>query len=106
MIYNTKAVTSSATTTTTIRPKARGVVVQEPSVFKTTSSYLQVSQLTQAKDKGKGIMVEPDVPLKIKDQVALDKEMARNLEAQLQAELIEEERITRKKEEEVNIALL
>ncbi|GJX21982.1 hypothetical protein Tco_0226427 [Tanacetum coccineum] len=31
-------------------------------------------------------MVEPKVPLKKKDQVALDEEMARNLEAQLQAE--------------------
>ncbi|GJZ05423.1 putative ribonuclease H-like domain-containing protein, partial [Tanacetum coccineum] len=60
----------------------------------------------EAKDKGKGIMVEPEVPLKKKDQVALDEEMARNLEAQLQAELIEEERIARQKEEEENIALL
>ncbi|GKC80030.1 hypothetical protein Tco_1130804 [Tanacetum coccineum] len=79
-----KDVTSAATTTTTTRPKARGV----------------------AKDKGKGIMVEPEVPLKKKDQVALDEEMARNLEAQLQAELIEEERLARQKEEEANIALL
>ncbi|GJW51598.1 hypothetical protein Tco_0092949 [Tanacetum coccineum] len=39
-----KAVTSTATTTTTIRPKARGFVVQEPSEFKTTSSSLQASQ--------------------------------------------------------------
>ncbi|GJS73528.1 putative ribonuclease H-like domain-containing protein [Tanacetum coccineum] len=101
-----KAVTSAATTTTTTRPKARGVVVQEPSEFKTTSSSLQASQLPQAKDKGKGIMVEPEVPLKKKDQVALDEEMARNLEAQLQAELIEEERLARQKEEEANIALL
>ncbi|GJX08547.1 hypothetical protein Tco_0196479 [Tanacetum coccineum] len=101
-----KAVTSSATTTTTTRPKARGVVVQEPSEFKTISSSLQESKLLHAKDKGKGIMVEPEVPLKKKDQVALDEEMARNLEAQLQAELIEEERIARQKEEEANIALL
>ncbi|GJV50179.1 hypothetical protein Tco_1440391 [Tanacetum coccineum] len=101
-----KAVTSAATTTTTTRPKARGVVVQEPSEFKTTSSSLQASQLPQAKDKGKGIMVEPEVPLKKKDQVALDEEMARNLEAQLQAELIEEERLARQKEEEANIALI
>ncbi|GKA51724.1 hypothetical protein Tco_0744920 [Tanacetum coccineum] len=99
-----KAVTSSATTTT--RPKARGVVVQEPSEFKTTSSSLQASQLPHAKDKGKGIMVEPEVPLKKKDQVALDEEMVRNLEAQWQTELIEEERIARQKEEEANIALL
>ncbi|GKB51808.1 hypothetical protein Tco_0902561, partial [Tanacetum coccineum] len=42
-------------------------------------------------------MVEPEVPLKKKYQVALDEEMARNLEAQLQAKLIEEERLTRQK---------
>ncbi|GJR81971.1 hypothetical protein Tco_0152756 [Tanacetum coccineum] len=47
-----------------------------------------------------------EVPLKKKDQVALDEEMARNLEAQLKAELIEEERLARQKEEEANIALL
>ncbi|GJZ29989.1 hypothetical protein Tco_0575036 [Tanacetum coccineum] len=51
-------------------------------------------------------MVEPEVPLKNKYQVALDEEMARNLEAQLQAELIKEERLARKKEEETNIALI
>ncbi|GKD86559.1 hypothetical protein Tco_1357713 [Tanacetum coccineum] len=65
-----KVVTSTATTTTTTRPKARGVVVQEPSEFKTTSSSLQASQLPLVKDKGKGIIVEPEVPLKKKDQVA------------------------------------
>ncbi|GKA71401.1 hypothetical protein Tco_0777540 [Tanacetum coccineum] len=54
-----KAVTSAATTTTTTRPKARGF----------------------AKDKDKAIMVEPERPLKKKDHVALDEEMARNLEA-------------------------
>ncbi|GKE43331.1 hypothetical protein Tco_1470615, partial [Tanacetum coccineum] len=38
-----KVVTSAATTTTATRPKARGVVFQEPSEFKTTSSSLQAS---------------------------------------------------------------
>ncbi|GKD08410.1 hypothetical protein Tco_1188095, partial [Tanacetum coccineum] len=75
------------------------------SKFKITSSSLQASQLPQAKDKGKGIMVEPEVPLKKKDQIAMDEEVARNLEAQLQDELIEEEMITRQKEEKANIAL-
>ncbi|GJX28006.1 hypothetical protein Tco_0236085 [Tanacetum coccineum] len=56
-----KAVTTIATTTTTAitRPKARGVVVQEPSEFTTTTSPSQPSQLPQAKDKGKAKMVEP-----------------------------------------------
>ncbi|GKA78341.1 putative ribonuclease H-like domain-containing protein, partial [Tanacetum coccineum] len=39
-----KVVTSAATTTTTTRSKARGVVVQDPSEFKTTSSPSQASQ--------------------------------------------------------------
>ncbi|GJW14599.1 hypothetical protein Tco_0018732 [Tanacetum coccineum] len=100
-----KAVTT-ATTTTTTRPKARGVVVQEPSEFKTTTSSPQASQPSKTKDKGKPIMSEPGVPLKRKDQVTLDEEMARNLKAQLQAELIEEEKTARKKEEEANITLI
>ncbi|GJV12749.1 hypothetical protein Tco_1354290 [Tanacetum coccineum] len=78
---------------TTTKPKARGVVVQEPSEFRTTTSSPQASQPSKTKDKGKAIMIEPEVPLKKKDQVALDEEMARNLEAQLQAKLIEEERL-------------
>ncbi|GKA53509.1 hypothetical protein Tco_0746824 [Tanacetum coccineum] len=42
-----KAVTTAATTTTTVvtRPKARGVVVQEPSEIKTTTSSSKISQL-------------------------------------------------------------
>ncbi|GKB94231.1 hypothetical protein Tco_0980368, partial [Tanacetum coccineum] len=57
-------------------------------------------------DKGKVKMDEPEVPLNKKDQIDLDEEMARNLEAQIQVELIEEERLARKKEEEANIALI
>ncbi|GJZ62741.1 hypothetical protein Tco_0618878 [Tanacetum coccineum] len=60
---------------------------------------IKVAKPKVSKDKGKGIMVEPEVSLKKKDQVALDEEIARNLEAQLQAELIEEERIAKQKEE-------
>ncbi|GJU48557.1 hypothetical protein Tco_1218112 [Tanacetum coccineum] len=74
-------------------------------LLKTNFASLQ-SQLTQAKDKGKGVIVEPEVPLKKKDQIAIDEEVARNLEAQPQAELEEEERISRLKEEKANIALL
>ncbi|GJX29371.1 hypothetical protein Tco_0237450, partial [Tanacetum coccineum] len=83
-----KVVTTAATTTTT-RPNARGVVVQEPSEFRTP----QESQPSMIKDKGKAIMIEPEVPPKRKDQVALDEDLARNLQAQLEAELIEEERL-------------
>ncbi|GKC28791.1 hypothetical protein Tco_1036085 [Tanacetum coccineum] len=63
-----KALTPVATTTTTAvtRPKARGVVVQEPSEFRTTTPSSQTSQLPQVKDKGKAKMIEPEKPLKRK----------------------------------------
>ncbi|GJZ14050.1 hypothetical protein Tco_0549280 [Tanacetum coccineum] len=104
-----KPVTTAATTVTSVRPRAKGIIFhdQEEQVSASTKAFSSSqSQLPQVKDKGKGKMVEPEVPLKKKDQVALDEEMARNLEAQLQAELIEEERLARQKEEEANIALI
>ncbi|GJV20020.1 putative ribonuclease H-like domain-containing protein [Tanacetum coccineum] len=97
-----KVVTTAATTTTTIRPKARGVVVQEPSEFRVP----QETQPSSSKDKGKGIMIEPKVPLKRKDQIALDEQIARDIQAKLDAELIEEQKLARKQEEEANIALI
>ncbi|GJR92306.1 hypothetical protein Tco_0264480 [Tanacetum coccineum] len=80
-----KSVTTTATTTTTTRPKARGVVVQEPSELGITTSCPQASQPSKTKEKGKAKMIEPELPLKKKDQVALDEEMVRNLEAQFSA---------------------
>ncbi|GJZ54305.1 hypothetical protein Tco_0609190 [Tanacetum coccineum] len=78
-----KAVTTATITTTIVvtRPKARGIVVQEPSEFKTTTSSSQTSQLPQLMDKRK----------KHKTQ------------EELQAELEEEERLARQKEEEDNL---
>ncbi|GJZ89346.1 putative ribonuclease H-like domain-containing protein [Tanacetum coccineum] len=98
-----KAVTTDATTTTTAvtRPKARGVVVQEPSEFRTTTSS---SQISQAKDKGKAKMIEPEKPLKKKDQILIDEEIAQKLQAQLNAELEEEEKLAKQREEDANIA--
>ncbi|GKE30875.1 hypothetical protein Tco_1446259 [Tanacetum coccineum] len=78
-----KVVTTAATTTTTTitRPKARGVVVQEPSEFRTTTSSSQTSQLPQAKDKGKANMIALEKPLKKKDQILIDEEIAQKLQA-------------------------
>ncbi|GJZ17241.1 hypothetical protein Tco_0553364 [Tanacetum coccineum] len=104
-----KPVTTVVTTVTSIRPMAKGIIFhdQEEQVPASTKTFCSLqSQLPQVKDKGKRKMIEPEKPLKKKDQVALDEEMARNLEAQMQAELIEEERLARKKEEEANIALI
>ncbi|GJU45545.1 putative ribonuclease H-like domain-containing protein [Tanacetum coccineum] len=76
-----KPVTTAATTIKYVRPRAKGIIFHDQEE-------------------------QPKVPLKKKDHVALDEEMARNLEAQLQAELIEEERLARQKEKEANIALI
>ncbi|GJY41563.1 putative ribonuclease H-like domain-containing protein [Tanacetum coccineum] len=91
----TKAVTTAAITITTAiastRPKAKGIVFQDQeeqaSVFTPMVSSSQSLQLPQAKDKGKGKMVEPEKPLKKKDQIALDEELELRLHAEEQAEL-------------------
>ncbi|GJR90347.1 hypothetical protein Tco_0214358 [Tanacetum coccineum] len=87
-----KVVTTAATTTTTTKPKAKGVVVQEPSEFRVP----QEAQPSILIDKGKDIMIEPEVPLKRKDQIALDEQIARDIQAKLDAELIEEQKLARK----------
>ncbi|GJT83812.1 hypothetical protein Tco_1058154 [Tanacetum coccineum] len=80
----------------------KGVVIQEPSTTTTTTTTIYSQQSSQ--DKGKGIMVEELVKtMKKKDQITLDEEIA----FKLQANIDEEERIARDKEEkiyEANIA--
>ncbi|GJW89172.1 retrovirus-related pol polyprotein from transposon TNT 1-94 [Tanacetum coccineum] len=90
-----KDVTTTATTTTTAvtRPKARGVVVQEPSKFRTTTSSSQTSQLPQVKDKGKAKLIEHEKPLKKKDQILVDEEIAQRLQEEFQAEKEEEDNL-------------
>ncbi|GJW16052.1 hypothetical protein Tco_0020185 [Tanacetum coccineum] len=51
-------------------------------------------------------MTELEKPLKKKDQIMYNQEVALNLQAQLQAELEEEERLARQKEKEANIDLI
>ncbi|GJS67941.1 putative ribonuclease H-like domain-containing protein [Tanacetum coccineum] len=86
------------------KPKEKGVVIQElgeskqPIIFTNLSSH----NLT---DKGKWILIEPVKPMKKKDLIRLDEEVA----LKLQAEFDEEERLAREKaekEKEANIALI
>ncbi|GKD06733.1 hypothetical protein Tco_1181707 [Tanacetum coccineum] len=51
-------------------------------------------------------MQESKRPLKRKEKVALDEQMERDIQAQLDAEIIEEERLERQKQEETNITLI
>ncbi|GJZ84157.1 putative ribonuclease H-like domain-containing protein [Tanacetum coccineum] len=95
-------ITTAGDDTTTTRPKDRGVVVQEPSEFRVP----QEIKPSSSKDKGKGIMIEPEVPLKRKDQIALDEQIARDIQAKLDVELLEEQKLARKPEKEAKIALI
>ncbi|GJU02927.1 hypothetical protein Tco_1113265 [Tanacetum coccineum] len=75
------------------KPKQKGVVIQELGESTTTKSSQLSSQ--QSQDKGKGILIKLVKPLKKKDQIRLDEDLALNL----QAEFDEEERLAREKAE-------
>nr|GEW26865.1 copia protein [Tanacetum cinerariifolium] len=68
------------------RPKARGVIMQEPSETTTTTTILIPSKV---QDKYKGIMVEEPLKMKKKDQISFDHQEA----IRLQAEIDKEERL-------------
>ncbi|GKE49811.1 hypothetical protein Tco_1481069 [Tanacetum coccineum] len=92
-----KGVSSETATTTT----TRGVTMQEPS----ESGIRKIVPPPQhdPKDKGKAKMIELESPLKKKDHIKFDEEMAKRLTEELQAELEEEERVARQREEEANL---
>ncbi|GJW46305.1 hypothetical protein Tco_0077951 [Tanacetum coccineum] len=98
-----KVYTILLTTTTQYRPKAKGVVRYQD---QECSRFPQKHYPSISKDKEKGIMIEPEVPLKSKYQIALDEQIARDIQAKLDAELIEEKKLARKQEEKANIALI
>ncbi|GKD01794.1 hypothetical protein Tco_1172068 [Tanacetum coccineum] len=84
------------------KPKVKGIVFQEPG--KSTTTTTLSSQ--QSQDKGKEIMIEEPVkPMKKKDQISFNEEVA----LKLQAEFNKEERLAKekaKKEKEANIDLI
>ncbi|GKB91170.1 hypothetical protein Tco_0963442 [Tanacetum coccineum] len=60
---------------------------------------------TMARDKGKGIMVEPEKPLKPKDQIKADEQLTRELEAE-EEEVVRLKREEAQRQEQANIDLL
>ncbi|GJZ09961.1 hypothetical protein Tco_0544244, partial [Tanacetum coccineum] len=84
------------------------IEIEEPLVNAATTTRTIVDEVKGqgSKDKGKEKMIESEKPLKKKDQITYDQEVALNLQAQLQAELDKDERISRQKEKEANIALI
>ncbi|GJR36658.1 hypothetical protein Tco_1212342 [Tanacetum coccineum] len=65
-----KAITTAATTITAAvtRPKAKGAVIQEPSETPSLKPIVSSQKPSQPKEKGKAKMVEPERPLKRKEQ--------------------------------------
>ncbi|GJU69561.1 hypothetical protein Tco_0833467 [Tanacetum coccineum] len=109
-VVSTAEVTTESATTTTVdeltlaqtlieikaaKPKVRGVMIQEPSKFTIQTTTTTPAASKPSQDKGKAKMIESEKPLKKKGQIMYDQEVALNLQAQLQAELEEEERLTR-----------
>ncbi|GKA02015.1 hypothetical protein Tco_0674680 [Tanacetum coccineum] len=98
--------TANATTTTidelTLAQTLIEIKAAKPKAVKTADTTTTTA-LPQAKDKGKGKMVEPEKPLKKKDQILVDEEITQRLQEELQAELEEEERLVRQKEEDDNL---
>ncbi|GJU77656.1 hypothetical protein Tco_1274726 [Tanacetum coccineum] len=74
----------TTTITPTTQPIAKGIAFRETGKSTTTT--------ISSKDKGKGIMVEEPAKMKKKDQISFDEQVAQRLQAQMQAELEEEER--------------
>ncbi|GKE19218.1 hypothetical protein Tco_1426795 [Tanacetum coccineum] len=103
-----------AVTTAGVEDSAAGeavttVVVEDssvPTIPTTVKETLAqaLMEIKAAKPKAKGIVFH-DLE-KQKDQVAFDEDLARNIKAQLDTEIIEEERLERQKQEEANIALI
>nr|GEU88443.1 hypothetical protein [Tanacetum cinerariifolium] len=87
----------------TSKPKAKGIVLQEPSESTTTTTTKTISS-KQSQDKSNAIMIEEPVKLKKKDQIRLDEEAALKLQAELQAE--EQQELTDAKKDTLFIQFL
>ncbi|GKA82804.1 hypothetical protein Tco_0789552, partial [Tanacetum coccineum] len=84
------------------RHKTKGVVMKEPSESTPTISLQLPSQVKGqgSKDKGKAKMIEPEKPLKKKDQINFDEKEA----LRLQAKFDEEDRLAKEKAQQVELA--
>nr|GEW03607.1 hypothetical protein [Tanacetum cinerariifolium] len=81
-------------TTVVLIPKAKGIVFHE-------QNQSQIPNVSSSKDKGKAKMIEPEVPIKKKDQMRINEEYVRKLKAEEQ----EAVRLSRaQQDEEANIS--
>ncbi|GJZ48494.1 hypothetical protein Tco_0602326 [Tanacetum coccineum] len=91
-------VQSTTTTTPSTIPKAKSITFRDPSESTTRTTLTSIP--SNIKDKGKAKMIEPEKPLKMKEQIRLDEELA----FKLQAEEEEQARLAREKAEKVEEA--
>nr|GEW17784.1 hypothetical protein [Tanacetum cinerariifolium] len=80
---------------TKAKAKAKGIIFHEQEESTTTTTA--VIPKPRSQDKGKAKIIEEPIKLKKKDQIQLDEEVALKLQAELQAELEEEQRLKRRK---------
>nr|GEW38442.1 putative reverse transcriptase domain-containing protein [Tanacetum cinerariifolium] len=86
VVTTTAPITTVAQVTKDSAPrKRRGVVIQDPE--ETAATSIIVHTEVKPKDKGKGILIEEPKPLKRKAQIEQDKAFARQLEAELNANI-------------------
>ncbi|GJZ01363.1 hypothetical protein Tco_0519324 [Tanacetum coccineum] len=94
-------VQSTTTTAPSTIPKSKSITFRDPSESATRTTLTSIP--SNIKDKGKAKMIEPEKPLKMKEQIRLDEELT----FKLQAEEEEQARLARekaKKVEEANIS--
>ncbi|GKC71506.1 hypothetical protein Tco_1117389 [Tanacetum coccineum] len=91
-------VQSTTTTTPSTIPKAKSITFRDPGESTTRPTLTPIP--SNIKDKGKAKMIEPEKPLKMKEQIRLDEELA----FKLQAEEEEQARLAREKAEKVEEA--
>ncbi|GKA58941.1 hypothetical protein Tco_0758254 [Tanacetum coccineum] len=93
-----KPVQSTTTTTPSTISKAKSITFREP--VESTTRTTPTSIPSNIKDKGKANMIESEKPLKKKEQIRLDAELA----LKLQAEEEEHDRLAREKAQQVEEA--
>nr|GEV95504.1 hypothetical protein [Tanacetum cinerariifolium] len=103
-VSSVDSVTTAGEVVTTVGVKvSTDVITSQISMDEVTLAKALIDIKT-SKPKAKGIVIQEQRGLK--DQIMIDEEVARKLKAEMQAELEEEERLVRQKEEETNIALV
>ncbi|GJW53767.1 hypothetical protein Tco_0097852 [Tanacetum coccineum] len=102
-VVSTAEVTTAITIITTVDELTLAQTLIDIKAAKPKAVTTAATTTTIDKDKGKAKMIEPEKPLKKKDQILVDEEIAQRLQEELQAELEEEERLAKQKEEEDNL---